>query len=341
MDTLTIKAREKDLKRQLEKSLKSVRLTNDRLTMADKARLKRAAVGTLQRFMKAEIRKNAATRTYDWYFYKEEGELYDILFLRNDQGTNRYFIVVKSSVPLNAYGGALSVGSGETVRQLDITNKEVIDIISGSKRLFSQMIKITVSEKEDARIYGAFRNVDKKSLIGVTVGLPAVLIGAVEAVPFLLAASESGAAGSIGSSLGRAFAVNSGRVALGNGLSDGLSQYTSNLLSIGEIGINNLKKIDAFDMLVSATFSGLGSMPLKSELDYTWDKGLKVNDTKKFSENMMFGTLSFKVGKVFGNEVGKPLTSFGGSTGKLFYHGGQFTLKTVIASAKKEINKEK
>ena len=60
MDALTQKSRQQRLKRELNKSLGSVRLSNNKkLTLADKSKIKKVAVKGLQRYLTAEIKKLA------------------------------------------------------------------------------------------------------------------------------------------------------------------------------------------------------------------------------------------------------------------------------------------
>lgn len=48
------------------------------------------------------------------------------------------------------------------IRQFDISSKEIGEIISSLAKLFADMLKITVSEKEDAKIWKAYDTVDEK-----------------------------------------------------------------------------------------------------------------------------------------------------------------------------------
>ena len=71
MDANTLIAGKQKLKRNLDKSLSKVRLTKrGRLSMSDRNKIKKAAVGTLQSYLKDEL-KRTSTKTYDWYFFKE------------------------------------------------------------------------------------------------------------------------------------------------------------------------------------------------------------------------------------------------------------------------------
>ena len=140
--------------------------------------------------------------------------------------------------------------------------------------------------------------------------------------------------------LGKALTINSGRVAAVNGASNFGEQYVSTGIAKNMWGANNLRRMDLFDLGVTTAFGGFASTPLKSEFDYTFEKGFKKNDFKEFSENMVFSGLSNKAGKSYGSVVGKPMSQYGGSIGEVFNTGGLFTIKTIISTGKKRVKDE-
>lgn len=152
MDVLTQKSRQQRLKRELNKSLASVRLSKSKkLTLADKSKIKKVAVKGLQRYLTAEL-KRTNTKTYDWYFKKMENDVIRTdATLRNNLGYNRYFIIDYVNIPINTENSYASYYTQERVREFSISSKEIRDIISGSAKLFAHLIKVTVSEKEDAK----------------------------------------------------------------------------------------------------------------------------------------------------------------------------------------------
>ncbi|WP_282057264.1 hypothetical protein [Maribacter luteus] len=335
MEAHAIKAREQKLKQEIKKSFANVRLSKKgRLTMADKRKLKNVAASSVQRFLKYEIKKTT-TKTYDWYFFKEEGKLYHIEVSRNNLLQNRYFIVDYKQIPIQAETAFASTYGQQNIQQYDISSKEIGDIISSSKKIFADMMKITVSEKEDAKIYRAFDNVDEKKIITVTVGLPLAIIASAEAVPLMVMASKSSTASTLTSSLGRTFAVNSGRTALINGSMNFGSQYLSTGISKNEWGLFNLKTIDVADVGASAVFSNWGSAILSSEFNLTFNEGFESNDLTTFSKNLALSRASKKVSSSFVSTVGKPMEQFAGTVGALYNYGGQFTISTLISTAKK------
>ncbi|SHK03474.1 hypothetical protein SAMN04488513_11828 [Pseudozobellia thermophila] len=306
-----------------------------KLTLADKQRIKNAAANGLQRFLKAEL-KRTTTKTYDWYFTEIESDrIRAETPRRNNLGYNRYFIIDYVEVPINTQYSYTSYCTYERVREFSISSKEIRDIISGSAKLFAHMIKITVSEKEDAKIYAAYDKVDEKSIIKVVLGFPVAVVGAVEAIPLLYAASQYSVPG-----LGKALTFNSGRVAAVNGASNFGEQYVSTGISKNMWGMNNLRRMDLFDLGVTTAIGGFASTPLKSEFDYTLEKSFNKNDFKEFSENMVVSGLSNQASKSYGSAVGKPMSQFGGSIGEVFNIGGLFTLKTIISTGKKKIKDE-
>ena len=139
-------------------------------------------------------------------------------------------------------------------------------------------MKITVSEKEDAKIYKAYHTVDEKKIIMITIGLPAALIASAEAVPLMVMASKSSTFSAMTSSLGRAFTLNSGRSALINGTSNFAEQYISNGIATNQWGAGNLRRVDMFDVGISASTNGFGGVLVKSEFDLTYQKGFELYD---------------------------------------------------------------
>ncbi|QLG46857.1 hypothetical protein [Costertonia aggregata] len=333
MDKLTINNRQKTLKKEIVKSIEKINFSkNKRLNSVDKVKIKRRTVSAVQNFLKVELKKRTV-KTYDCYFFKDiNGHLIDVKAYRNKLNENRYFIVDYMEVGIASdYSLASTVGE-QRIRQLAITNKEISDIISKSARLFSSLIKITVSEKEDAKIWKAYDTVDEKKVVGITVGFPVIVIGMVEAIPLLVMASKSSAT-SIGTSVSKAFTVNTGgKMAINGGLEFG-SQYLSNGMVNNDWGLSN---IDAWDVGVSTIFGKGGDVILGSTADFSFDKGFKINSFNEFSENILMGGAKFKGSKAFNNAVGKPLANFSNVFGKFFDVGGQLTIQTVIEGFRKE-----
>lgn len=334
MEALTQKARQQRLAMQLKKSLSTVRLGNGKkLTASDKSKIKKVAVDGLQRYLKAEI-KRVGTKTYDWIFYLEDSQqLYHIEVDRNNLGHNRYFIVDHEHIPIGTEFSFGSTTGIERRRQFDIASREIGDIISSSKKLFADMMRITVSEKEDAKIYRAFDNVDEKSIFMVTIGLPVAIIASAEAIPLMILASKSTAASTISTSIGKAFAVNSGRqMAINGGLEFG-SQYLSNGIAKNDWALSN---IDIPDVVASTIFGKGGDVILGSAFDGSYNKGFRLNSFSDFSENIVTGGLKFKGSKVFDVSLGTPLGNLSKSFGTLTNFGGQLTIQTLVESFKKE-----
>ncbi|WP_282057244.1 hypothetical protein [Maribacter luteus] len=333
MDVLTQKSRQQRLKRELNKSLGSVRLSKSKkLTLADKSKIKKAVFKSLQRYLIAELQRTN-TKTYDWYFTEMENDQIRVgTPLRNNLGYNRYFIIDYVNININSESSYASYYTQERVREFSISSKEIRDIISGSAKLFAQMIKVTVSEKEDAKIYAAYDKVDEKTIITVVLGFPVAVVGAVEALPFLIAAGQSSAP-----ALGKAFAINSGRKILINGSYNALEQYTTIGLTDNEWGWGNLQKIDKFDVGVSGFFSNYGGVVIKSAFDWKSKNDYGTNNLNDFTTNMVFGSLKYKASSSFTEGVGKPLSTFAPGLGDIFAQGGKSTIKITIGAASKKI----
>lgn len=266
MDANSLKAKKQRLKLEINKSLTRVRLSNNgKLTLADKQRIKNAAASSVQRFLKSEIKKTSV-KTYDWYFYKQEGHLYHIEVSRNNVLQNRYFIVDYKQIPIEAKTAFASTYGQQNVQQYDISSKEISDIISSSKKIFADMMKITVSEKEDAKIYRAFNNVDEKKIITVTVGLPLAIIASAEAVPLMVMASKSNAASTLLSSGRSLFSLST----KGAGTRMAYETGSEFLSAGGDIGRMNLLGIGA-----SAFSSNLGADFVGSKYSYSFNKGFE------------------------------------------------------------------
>ena len=336
MDAVSPNIGKRKLTQSLNKSLAKVRLSNSkRLTAVDKIKIKKAAVNTLQTYLKSELKKTSV-KTYDWYFFKDAGQVYHIEAFRNNALQNRYFIVDHIEVPIlseNAHG---STYGQQQVQQFDIASQQIGDIISSSKKLFADMMKITVSEKEDAKIWKAYDTVNEKKIITVTIGLPAAIILTAEAIPLMVMASKSSAASAFSSYIGKAFTLNSSKFMAINGGSNLVEQYVSNAISFGEFGMENLGKIDGVDVISSLLFTNAGSVPIKSAIDLSVEDGLRINSLDKFANNMISGGLKFKAGKTFGQAIGKPLGGLAPSVGGILNQGGQLTIKTTIESFKKK-----
>ncbi|MBU3025979.1 hypothetical protein [Zobellia galactanivorans] len=175
----------------------------------------------------------------------------------------------------------------------------------------------------------------KKKITTVTIGLPVAVNGTVNILPFLYAVGQSSAP-----ALGKAFAVNSGRTALINGSMNFGSQYLSTGISKNEWGLSNFKTIDVADVGASAVFSNWGSAILSSEFNLTFNEGFESNDLTTFSKNLALSRASKKVSSSFVSTEGKPMEQFAGTVGALYNYGGQFTISTLISTAKKSNSKK-
>lgn len=309
MDAQSLSAGRHKLKRNLDKSLGNLRLSKrGRLTLSEKNKIKKAAVGTLQRYLKDEL-KRTRTKTYDWYFFKNMSQVYHIEAFRNNALQNRYFIVDHEQVPILSSKAFGSTYGQQRIQEFDITSKQIGEIISSSKKLFADMMKITVSEKEDAKIYKAYDTVDEKKIIIVTIALPAALIASAEAVPLMVMASKSSTFSTMISSLGRAFAVNTGRSAAVNGGLEFGGQYFSNGLIHNDWSLNRIDWIDGFS---SAAFGKGGDVILGSAMDFSFQDGFQLHTDKKLGENLLLGLgkkqLNKKIGSGFRNTVGQHST---------------------------------
>lgn len=336
MDANSIIAGKQKLKRNLDKSLHKVHLSKrGRLSMSDRNKIKKAAVGILQSYLKDEL-KRANTKTYDWYFFKEEEEVYHIEAFRNNHAQNRYFIVDHKQMPIlsaNAHG---STYGQQQIREFDITSKQIGEIISSSAKLFADIMKITVSEKEDAKIYKAYHTVDEKKIIMVTIGLPAALIASAEAVPLMVMASKSSAFSAMTSSLGKAFAVNSAKSAAINGGLEFGGQYLSKGLVHNDWSVN---RIDWLDVGGSMAFGKGGDVILGSALDFSFQDGFQFNSDKKLVENLFLGFGKHRLKKGISNGLGSSLGKYSPLLSDLISTGTQLNLNVMIDAAKRSSEK--
>ncbi|MBU2946330.1 hypothetical protein [Zobellia uliginosa] len=312
MDALTQKSRQQRLKRELNKSLGSVRLSkNKKLTLADKSKIKKVAVKGLQRYLTAEI-KRTNTKTYDWYFFKDDGELFHIEAFRNSLNHNRYFIVDHEQVMIESKFALGSSYGQQRITQYDISSKEIGDIISSSKKLFADIMRITVSEKEDAKIWKSYDTIDEKSIITITLGLPVAIIASAEAVPLMVMASKSSLTSSAVSSLGKSFTINSFRTGLYNGGANLFGQLATNDFKFDE-------KIDYFDPLISGVSGGWGSLVAESAFELRFsNEGVKFGyeGHQNFVVNTFTGLMGSQTGEKLSNFT-KPLTDLSPNIGGL------------------------
>ena len=325
----------------LQKSLGKLSFQKSpRTSMVEKNKIKKTAVTAIQGFLKSEL-KRTNTRTYDWYFFKDAGAVYHIQADRNNLSHNRYFVVDHEYVPIKSTQAFKSTAGQQRVRQYDITSKEIGDIISSSAKIFADMMRITVSEKEDAKINKAYHTVDEKKIITVTIALPVAIIGAAEAVPLMVMASKSSAFSSMTSSIGKAFVLNSGRqMGINAGVEFG-SQYLSNGIANNEWGSENFRSMDKFDLGAKTLFGKGGGVFLSSLVDWKQSgQGPELNSFENFTTNMVFGGLKYKANSVLTKGLGKHLTDVSPSLGKIYLDGAQFTIKTTINSFSKRV-KEK
>ncbi|WP_298503597.1 hypothetical protein [uncultured Maribacter sp.] len=255
---------------------------------------------------------------------------------RNNLNLNRYFVVDHENVVIGSKHSFASSYGKERVVQYDISSKQISEIISSSKKIFSDLMNITVSEKEDAKIWKSYDTIDEKKIIIVTVGLPCAFIGAVEAAPFIYAYGQS-TLPKVTTELGKAFTMNTGRKILVNGSYNVLEQYATIGLTDNKWGLDNLRNIDKFDVGVSAFFSNFGGVVLKSAFDYKSKNDYGVNNLVDFSANLLVGSLKYKASSLFVKGIGKPLSTFTPGIGDIFAQGGKITIKTTIGAASKKI----
>lgn len=247
------------------------------------------------------------------------------------------FIVDHIERLINNEFSLASTAGQERVREFKTNSSEISSLISNQKGLFNKLLTVTVSEKEDKKIWKAYDTVNEGAIIAVTIGFPVVIIGAVEALPLVYSFGQS-ALPTVGKELGKAFAVNKGKVALLNGFSNLGEQYLSTGIAESKWGKQNWGQIDLFDVGASAAFGNFGSVPLKSGLNYTIEGGPNLSSLEDFSKNMLFNSLKFKASNSFGTAVGKPLMELSKPIGSVFDFGGKVTIKTTISSAKKNAN---
>ncbi|MDT7828475.1 hypothetical protein RQM65_07360 [Pricia sp. S334] len=332
IDAQTLIIGRQKLKRNLQRSLANLRLSKrGSPTLADKNKIKKVAVNTLQRYLKNELDRTRA-KTYDWYFFKDGEVTLQIEAIRNNLLQNRYFIVDHAHLPILSLNNFGSTYGRRRVQEFDITCKQIGEIISSSAKQFADMMKITVSAKEDAKIWKAYDAIDEKKIITVTIALPAAIIAAAEAVPLMVMASKSSIFSAMTSSLGGAFTVNMGRqMAFNGGLELG-SKYLS-----GGIANNNwdASNIDIFDVASSSIFGHGGDVFLRSTSDSTCENGYRSTSIEEFSQNIV-GCVTFKGSKAFGNSMEIPLEKFSGKSGKATNFGGQFIIQTTVEPSRRK-----
>ncbi|WP_289064252.1 hypothetical protein [uncultured Zobellia sp.] len=343
MDVLTQKSRQQRLKRELNKSLGSVRLSKGKkLTLADKSKIKKAAVKSLQRYLTAELQRTN-TKTYDWYFTEMENDQIRVgTPLRNNLGYNRYFIIDYVNININSESSYASYYTQERVREFSISSKEIRDIISGSAKLFARMIKVTVSEKEDAKIYAAYDKVDEKTLITAVIGFPVVVVGAVEALPFIIAEGQL-IAGS-GSYLKSTIIGSGAGLSLESSVSSSLTSIAADATTQYVGNGFDFEKVDPLKATMSGLFKvNASSMLLKSSLSSRREYGY-VPQLNSFSET----AINFSFGMLGRNSVNQNISSLGltefnksmgGYLENILKIGANSTKTAIVVEVKKEIEK--
>lgn len=330
MDFQTVRGRKLSLEKALSVSLGNLRLSRgDSLSGSDRHAIKRTATKTLQNFLKKELGKTN-TKTYDWYFYFEENRLFDIVHGRNYQDKSRYFIVDYEG-PEVLIGTKYSFGSTvgqERIREVEPTHEQLSSVITNMPGLFSRMMEITVSKKEDKRLYAAYDNVDERKIFMVTIGFPMFVIGAVEALPLMMAYGQSATL----PTLGQAFTVNSFRT--------GLFKGGSNLF--GQLATNDFRfdnKIDYADPIISGFLGGYGSVLAESAFKLQYDdQGFQFG--YEDHQNFIINTFTNSVGNVLGNKLSgfsKPLTDFSPNIGGFV---SEFVGGTLIESGENVLGEE-
>ncbi|CAZ94467.1 hypothetical protein [Zobellia galactanivorans] len=343
MDANSLKAKKQRLKLEINKSLTRVRLSkNGKLTLADKQRIKNAAANGLQRFVKAEL-KRTTTKTYDWYFTKTENDRIQVgTPLRNNLGYNRYFIIDYVEVPINTQYSYTSYCTYERVREFSISSKEISDIISGSKRLFNRMLTVTVSEKEDAKIYAAFDNVDEKKIISVTIGVPVAVIGTANTLPFIIAEGQL-IAGS-GSYLKSTIIGSGAGLSLESSVSSSLTSIAADATSQYVGNGFDFKEVDPLKATMSGVFKvNASSVLLKSSVSSRSDYGY-VPQLNSFGET----AINFSFGMLGRNSINQNISSLGlsefnksmgGYLENILKMGANSTKTAIVVEVKKEMEK--
>uniref|UniRef100_UPI002493B6A0 hypothetical protein n=1 Tax=Maribacter luteus TaxID=2594478 RepID=UPI002493B6A0 len=187
------------------------------------------------------------------------------------------------------------------------------------------------SEKEDAKIYRAFDNVDEKKIITVTVGLPLAIIASAEAVPLMVMASKSSAAGTLTSSLGRTFAVNSGKLAAINGGKEFSGQYFSSALVHNDWTLN---RIDWIDVGSNAIFSKGGEIVLGSAMDFSFQDGFQYHADNKLVENLFLGYSTAKLDSKVGSGFDKIVGQYSPTLSSFLSNSVQLNINVMVNSAK-------
>ena len=187
-------------------------------------------------------------------------------------------------------------------------------------------IEGTSGEKEDAKIYAAYDKVDEKTLITAVVGFPVVVVGAVEALPFLIAAGQSSAP-----ALGKAFAVNSGKFAAINGGMEFSEQYFSNALGQNDWSLN---KIDWIDVGSNAAFSKGGDIILGSAMDFSFQDGFKYHTDEKLAENLLLGYGTGKLNSKVNSGFDKIVSQYSPTLSSFLSNSVQLNINVMINTAK-------
>ncbi len=264
--------------------------------------------------------------------------MYDMVYVRNSLNRNRYFVIDHVEQLIDSKFSKASTVGLKRVREFEPSSSEISSLISNQKGLFNKLLTVTVSEKEDKRIWSAYDTVDERAVIGVTIGLPALIIGAAEIAPFVYSLGRSSLP-ILGRELGKAFTVNKGKTVIANATYNMIEQYTTIALTENKWGLNNLKKIDKFDVGVSAFFSNYGGVVMKSTFDWKSRNDYGFNDLNDFTENIVIGSLKYKASNSFMRGIGKPLSTLAPGVGDIFAQGGKITIKTTIGSAGAKLKK--
>lgn len=150
---------------------------------------------------------------------------------------------------------------------------------------------------------------DEKSLILITIGIPVLLIGAVEAVPLALTYGES----TVIPKLGEMFTLNSGKVALANGSTEFGEQYFTRIMIENDY---NPLNVDWFDVGGSATLSKPGAMILNSSFDYNGNGEFEINSIEQTSRNLFNRKAKYYISSKFGQSISGPVKSLSEPTGQ-------------------------
>ncbi|ADV50201.1 hypothetical protein I2486_14355 [Cellulophaga sp. E16_2] len=322
MEKFVDNVRLKNLKKQLQINANKVVSKNKRASRLGLERaIKTELALTLNNFINQEVKK-VSVKTYDWYFFDTVGSL---RCYRNDLNKNRYFIVDYVNVNLDGLATFVSL---ERKRELPISDEEIKKRISSSAAIFAKMLTVTVSKKEDAKIWKAYDTVDESKIIMITIGIPLAIIGGVELFPALVAEGELIASSvsyikNMFSTYNMGLTLNSSlQTSLAFGFGDAAAQYVGNGFDITEV--------DPYKAAITGVFKfNPSSVLLRSSFNAKQKNNYKLKQTKSTEVlvDFTFGMLGGSVNKTIGSFG---LIEFNNSMGGFLTH----TMRLGVNSSK-------